>query len=113
MSKEIYDTGDQFAAPGTVGWANWQRSAMHNHLKATKWEAKHLVHQIRCMCESEPPAWHLMVTKAGQGFRTFEEFVTRLATLGPGLSRLSGGFRAVIVAEMGNERRLRPADGAA
>jgi hypothetical protein len=101
--KNVRLDGDQFADPGTVPWANWQRSAMQIHLKETRWEATHLMHQLRIMCENDPPAWHLMTTEEGQGFRTFEEFVTTPWPVGLGFPDYLK-FRAIILSELKNER---------
>jgi hypothetical protein len=72
----IITPGDQFAKPGTGGWANWQRSLMKNRLKDVHFDTRQIVQRIRDMCAGEVPAWQLMTRRRSIGFRTFEEFIT-------------------------------------
>jgi hypothetical protein len=101
MPDKVRLLGDKFAEAGSVAWANWQRTALQNQMKNTKWDAKHLAHQVRVMCD--PPAWHQMDTKHGRGFRTFEEFVTADYPWGLGYKDYRE-FQAIILSEIKDER---------
>jgi hypothetical protein len=76
MARNIIMTGDQFAEKGTTAWADWQRSALKIAVKGVQFEARDIVATLKHMCESGTPAWGLMTREHGQGFSTFEEFVT-------------------------------------